>query len=254
MNRITIFLSHSTYDIAKVRKIRDILESIEYEPLIFYLKCLDDNNDTLEEFIKKEIESRNIFIYCKSNNSEKSVWVQKELEYIKSFQTKRLYEIDIERPLQETLIGLLISITNILKKNRVFISCSRRNDDFIIGSKIESLLINKGYCVLMYKNTNIINVDEHRESLFNITETGIFLPIISYNSISSRYCMNELEIALERHQEGMHFSIFPIFLNIDINVAYKLCPKYLSNFKGIELTSDNYDLFEDNIINSITSL
>ena len=88
METRTIFLSHSHKDIDKVRTIRNLLESIDYEPLLFYLKCLDDNNDRLEEFIEKEIESRNIFIYCKSSNSEKSVWVQKELEYIRAFDAK----------------------------------------------------------------------------------------------------------------------------------------------------------------------
>ena len=85
MQHKTIFLSHSSKDIDKVRKIRDVLEALDFQPLMFYLKCLDDDNQNLEAFIKKEIEARNIFIYCKSEHSEKSVWVQKELEYIKSF-------------------------------------------------------------------------------------------------------------------------------------------------------------------------
>ena len=65
MENRTIFLSHSHKDIDKVRTIRNLLESLEYEPLLFYLKCLDDNNDQLEEFIQKEIESRNIYILQK---------------------------------------------------------------------------------------------------------------------------------------------------------------------------------------------
>ena len=64
MKRISAFLSHSSKDIDKVRQIRDILEVLDYEPLLFHLKCLDDDNDDLETFIKKEIESRNIFMLC----------------------------------------------------------------------------------------------------------------------------------------------------------------------------------------------
>ena len=94
MGRNTVFLSHSSKDIEKVRQIRDILEVLDYEPLLFHLKCLDDDNGDLETFIQKEIESRNIFIYCKSQNAESSRWVQKELEYIKSFDSKRLFTID----------------------------------------------------------------------------------------------------------------------------------------------------------------
>ena len=51
MSGKTIFLSHSSKDIDKVRKIRDILESLDYEPLLFHMKCLDDDNETLEDFI-----------------------------------------------------------------------------------------------------------------------------------------------------------------------------------------------------------
>ena len=43
MSRKTIFLSHSSKDIEKVRQIRDILEALDYEPLLFHLKCLDDD-------------------------------------------------------------------------------------------------------------------------------------------------------------------------------------------------------------------
>ena len=90
MRKITVFLSHSSKDLEKVRQIRDMLETLDFDPLLFNLKCLDDDNEFLDRFIKEEIEARDIFIYCKSVNSEKSVWVQKELEYIKSYPTKRL--------------------------------------------------------------------------------------------------------------------------------------------------------------------
>ena len=79
-NKLTVFLSHSHKDIEKVRKIRDILEILGCEPLMFFLKCLDDNNGELEDFIKREIDARNVFLYCRSRNAEGSEWVQKELE------------------------------------------------------------------------------------------------------------------------------------------------------------------------------
>ena len=119
--KLTIFLSHSHQDEETVRKIRDVLEILNCEPLIFFLKCLDDNNTELEDFIKREIEARNIFLYCKSRNAEHSVWVQKDLAYIKSFDEKRLYEIDIENGFESGIVNLLICIQNIIKNNKVFI-------------------------------------------------------------------------------------------------------------------------------------
>ena len=48
MEKITVFLSHSSKDISKIRQIRNILEALDYEPLMFYLKCLDDDNQSLD--------------------------------------------------------------------------------------------------------------------------------------------------------------------------------------------------------------
>ena len=93
--KLSVFLSHSHKDIEKVRKIRDILETLDCEPIMFFLKCLDDDNTNLEDFIKKEILARNVFLYCKSKNSENSVWVQMELDYIKKLDSSRVYSIDV---------------------------------------------------------------------------------------------------------------------------------------------------------------
>ena len=108
------------------RKLRDILEYLECEPLLFYLKCLDDNDTELQTFIKREIEARNIFLYCKSHNSESSSWVKKELDYIKSFDSNRLYTIDIDKNLTHGMIGLLQTIIDIVQGNQIFISYSHK--------------------------------------------------------------------------------------------------------------------------------
>jgi len=125
--KITVFLSHSHKDAEKVRKLRDLLEMLDCEPLIFFLKCLDENNDELEEFIKREIEARNVFVYCKSANAENSAWVQKELAFIKSFDKKRLYEIDIENSFGVNLASFINKIAFIIKSNSLFLSYSFKN-------------------------------------------------------------------------------------------------------------------------------
>ena len=43
-----LFISHSHKDLKKVRQLRNNLEEAGYEPLCFYLKCLDDS-DELED-------------------------------------------------------------------------------------------------------------------------------------------------------------------------------------------------------------
>ena len=174
MNQLTIFLSHSHKDIDKVRKIREILESLEFEPLMFYLKCLDDNNSELEDFIKREIDARNIFVYCKSENAEKSDWVQKELAYIKQSDIRRLYEIDIDLPLNKTLVTLLQDLCNIIRKNSVFVSFSR--SDMEIYNTIEKMLTDRGYNVISFITCAERETEKHEKQLREIIKNGIFKP------------------------------------------------------------------------------
>ena len=97
MNKLSVFLSHSHKDVEKIRKIRDLLELLGCDPIMFYLKCLDENDTELENFIKREIDARNVFIYCKYQNAESSKWVQIELNYIKSIDKNRIYTIEIRK-------------------------------------------------------------------------------------------------------------------------------------------------------------
>lgn len=91
---IWVFVSHSNIDFAKIIKLRNKLEDRQYRPLLFFLKCLEDDQEIFE-LIKREIKARDRFLLCDSMNSKKSEWVQKEIEYIMSLN--RPYEvIDID--------------------------------------------------------------------------------------------------------------------------------------------------------------
>lgn len=241
MFRKTIFLSHSNKDIEKVRKIRDILESLDYEPLLFYLRCLDDDNENLESFIKKEIEARNFFIYCKSKNAEDSKWVKKELEYIEKFDSKRLFTIDIDAPLQETLVQLLQSIADIVKKNRVFISCSHSEPDKTFGDYIEKLLSDYGYDIIRFIGYDIREDVAHKKALETALKNGIFIPIISHNSIKSTYCREELEIAVD-YKENYYYEnlIFPIFYRVSKFLALRIggLPSAVEDLNSIEVDGE----------------
>ncbi len=52
-----IFLSHSHNDFEKVREVRNILEVQGHNPLMFFLKCLN-NDDEIDDLITREIEAR----------------------------------------------------------------------------------------------------------------------------------------------------------------------------------------------------
>lgn len=85
-----VFVSHSNKDFGKIIKVRNKLEALQYKPLLFFLKCLEDDKEIFE-LIKREIKARDRFILCDSKNSRASEWVQKEIEFIKSLN--RPYEI-----------------------------------------------------------------------------------------------------------------------------------------------------------------
>lgn len=118
-NEIWVFLSHSNKDYEKVRQVRNMLEEQSLRPLMFFLQCLNDD-DEIDELIKREIDCRTRFILCDSEEARKSKWVQREVEYIKS--KDRMYEtIDLSKSLNEIKEDLQQFVT----KTRIFVSYNR---------------------------------------------------------------------------------------------------------------------------------
>lgn len=67
-----IFLSHSNKDFEQVREIRNELEHRGHKPLMFFLRCLENDDARLPELLKEEIAARNWFILCHNPNAEAS--------------------------------------------------------------------------------------------------------------------------------------------------------------------------------------
>lgn len=72
-NEIWVFLSHSNKDYEKVRQVRNMLEEQSLRPQMFFLHCLNDD-DEIDLLIKREIDCRTRFILCDSENARKSHW------------------------------------------------------------------------------------------------------------------------------------------------------------------------------------
>ena len=199
---LSVFLSHSHKDIDKVRKIRDILEAINVDPIMFYLKCLDDNNVILEDFIKKEIEARNIFIYCRSSNAERSAWVQKELDYIRKIDYSRLYVIDIENKFEKSLVTTLQALIQLICRNNVILCHSQHQDEIAAAKTIAIALETKGYNIETVSlrtsapSMKILNVWEYQNIkqeidsflenkmepvIKKVANKGIIVPLLSPN-------------------------------------------------------------------------
>lgn len=81
-----VFLSHSHYDFDKVCRLRNLLEAEGFKPLMFFLKAFENPKfePMLKPILKEEIDKRDLFILCRSENSEMSDWVKFEEDHIKS--------------------------------------------------------------------------------------------------------------------------------------------------------------------------
>ena len=127
-NEIWVFLSHSNKDYEKVRQVRNLLEEQSLRPLMFFLHCLNDD-DEIDSLIKREIDCRTRFILCDSENARKSHWVQKEVEYIKS-QNRICETIDLTKDMDE----ILSDLQDFINKTRIFISYNR--EEFQLASMV----------------------------------------------------------------------------------------------------------------------
>ncbi len=145
------FISHSHLDIEKVRIVRDVIEEIFfYEPILFFLKCLSDNNEIID-LIKREIDARIWFVYCDSKNARRSSYVRNELDYIQKLidlgYSKKLITIDLDKfEIWQKGCKKYIreQVFKSLRKNKLFIMPT---SDCEFTSRLYAYLIENGYTV-----------------------------------------------------------------------------------------------------------
>lgn len=240
-----IFISHSHNDIDKVRIIRNRLESYGFEPLCFYLKCLDDDSE-LEGLIEREIDAREWFLFVNSENSRKSKWVNKEREYIELTNHKKIITVSLDDDVEiEKVIDKLCS------NLRVFISYSSR--DYDIAKRIHNRLCAKDYLPFIAPDNIPVGKDYTSEITNAISEAareGCVLLLISQSSTKSVWVEKEIEFALS--QNG---NVIPIFLgdlqDIDLPVSFQF---YLSDIQWYQLNKNPSDDEVDRMIDRIGSI
>ena len=188
---IWIFLSHSNKDFAKVRLIRNYLEERYCRPLMFYLKCLS-NDDEIDDLIKREIDCRTRFIICDSDNSKASKWVQSEVKYIKSQQ--RSYDtIDLSKSEED----IKSQLDNLIKSTQIYLSYSR--NDFDLVNTVYSH-INKYDIRCFFDAYSIESGGDFLQAIQNAIvlakEFGFVVLFANKNSLSSKYVISELQYAI----------------------------------------------------------
>ena len=185
-----IFLSHSHADIEKVRILRNALEEKGFEPLCFYLKCLNDDSE-IEDLIKREIDAREWFVFANSENSRKSRWVTLEREYISRTDKKKIIPIDIN---DEN--SILKATEKIIRNLRLFISASSHDKPLVC--KIKNRLQAKDYQVF-FGADSIPAGSNYSQVVFNAlveaSHDGGVLALITESATKSEWIMRELELA-----------------------------------------------------------
>ena len=177
-----IFLSHSHRDLEEVRLVRNELEQKGHNPLMFFLKCLNDDSE-LDDLIKREIEARTWFLLCDSPNARRSRWVQKEIEMIMSLEGKVYKTINLEDDFEEQLK----EIQALEKRATIFFSYSFRDKE--IALVIWDKLLENDFGVFQPDEFADIKT-EFTRGLIEASKKGFFLVLLGsmtkYPNISER--------------------------------------------------------------------
>ena len=231
-----VFLSHSHKDLAKVREIRDELERKGHNPLIFFLKCLEDDGQELPDLLRREIGARTWFILCDSPNARASKWVQEEVQMIKSLEGKVFEVVDLSKDLQRELHKL----TEISKRATIFLSYARPDADD--ARRIGTALTRADFRV--FQDIAAIPGGDFQAAIQSTLDeslaNGFVLLLLSANSLASQFCRAETEYALRRAQASERSNVVPVLIK-DGSRVLRTLPAELAAVQCFDLTSGDFE-------------
>lgn len=218
MNNKWVFVSHSNKDFEAVRKVRNLLEEWRFRPLLFFLKCLDQDKE-VSDLIKREIECRTRFLLCESENTNNNNgWVQKEVAYIKSLD-RRCDVINLNDP-----EDIYQSLDLFRRNSTIFLSHCKSDNG--LANRLAERLAKYDFDIVSEE------IENSKEFIKKAIQTGVFIPIISEDYEVS--CFDEILCARESQIEE----------NIRFGHSIRRPPSILSIF--------TYDAFSDSIVNENT--
>ena len=209
--KVFIFISHSHKDLDKVRKVRNFLEKNCSEPILFFLKSRDDE-DEITSLIKDEIDARIWFIYCDSKNARESRWVKKELDYVYETGKRNCTTIDLDSDFdsrgylkEKTKRKLKKELKIFLYLQKLYISYSHH--DFEVVKRVRDVL-GKYEIVTMLVNELVASSDWIEGTNAAIDRSSALLYFLSDNSVNSFSSEIELKRAKENNKD-----VFVIYLD-----------------------------------------
>lgn len=218
-----IFISHSHKDMDKVRQLRNKLEDAGYEPLCFYLKALDDNEEELDDLIKREIDAREWFVYAVSDKSRESEWVQKERNWRtrKDSKNKQEWEVDLESDVSIDEISKTLS-----KGLKINIIYSHKDIEFV--NKLVYKLRQRDFQVTTDPNMDFGSsiLDQLAEMIEDAANAGTNIVVLSKNSIDSTLVIHSVRYAV-----SLDSLLIPVYID-DVKLEGQL-DFMLKNIQGI---------------------
>lgn len=250
-NEIWVFLSHSNKDYEKVIKVRDLLEKNSYRPLMFFLKCLNDD-DEIDDLIKREIDSRGRFILCDSENARSSEWVKKEIEYIK--RKNRIFQtIDIDATVED----IQRQIDQFHKRNSIFISFNANSEsDAAFAKSLKSYLKDMDFGVYMSqrftREDDLEDLKQYHSITYSVVRHETIILILSED-----WGCHELKEIAAPLLESLHDSQSRIYLCLMTDGWEDVINQYFNPFFGNRSRIFDFnkkEMAEVNLLNVVNTI
>lgn len=201
--KATIFVAHSTQDLADARIVRNLFEDRDHDVLLLKLSQRM-TDDFLGNLLQREIQARDWLVVISSENAQRSNWVDFEETYARE-RAKPVFYIQLEKCShlrghdRENCIRSQIS--HISRAIRVFMSYHHEDND--VARRIAADLRIRGFEVWLDLESMPIGANFQEEILGAIDRTlksGAMVVLVSWRSMESEWVLQELNYALD--QEG----------------------------------------------------
>lgn len=235
-----IFLSHSHRDFDSVARVRNFLEQKGHHPLMFFLKCLNDDHE-VDGLIRREIEARSWFVLCKSAHAKDSEWVKSEVEIIKGLPERTYSEIEIDDP----NLDLEASLFSLTRKATVYLSYdSTHPREAAVAGRIRAALQSQDFGVFDAPSMDLRPTENVGERLLaeleEAAKSGAMIVLVSDEPGDSPWKIWELnQYGALAQTKGRAVHIVPIYL--DGHARRRLPPDLVLRFQGLDLSQRNLE-------------
>ena len=241
-----IFVSHSHRDLKKVQQIRDALEKDGHKPLLFFLKCLQDDDARLPQLIKDEIEARTWFVLCDSDYARVSRWVQEERQMVELTKpTDTFVVIDLAKDLDVKQDGdvppFVRKLAPLLKRATVYLDYV--TSDRHIALQINDALVEHDYRVhldIKSLRANQLWQAVEKAALHDALEHGFVLLLLSPDYLTRREEHVGLYAGLVVSELGLkqRSNLVPLIVS-DPDEVYERVPA-LRNLPCLDMTKGQF--------------